>query len=236
MSSSPSVWYPGASCLSYRLMADSVALVLQSCLGGSAHFYHVLEVSHNHFRFSVSCKAVGFFVYGLWRIIGSSFDVYFHLWSNGALHWEREKSLWEAEEAKKWTEVLSRSQKRNAKSKAAPAKKVRFNPQLIQASPPRKFKPVLPKAQTICFGSFSTDIDPALQSVNGFRVGSSDHYSNSPDSAVKVIGWFSSFSPFSFIRSKSELSEPSVQFCSERGAEATDGSSVQVCAEEGRFF
>jgi hypothetical protein len=78
-------------------------------LGGHAPFFHVVEMSHNHFRFSVSCKAVGFFVYALRRVIEISFDVYFHLWSNGAPHWEREKRLWEAEEAKKWNTVLSKS-------------------------------------------------------------------------------------------------------------------------------
>lgn len=77
----------------FRLSEESVGLVLESCLGGHALFFHVVEVSYNHFRFSVSCKAVGFFVYALRRVIGSSFDIYFHLWSNGAPHWEREKRL-----------------------------------------------------------------------------------------------------------------------------------------------
>lgn len=81
----------------FRLIKESVALILESCLGGHAPFFHVLEVSNNYFRFSVSCKSVGFMVYALRRVIGSSFDVYFHLWSNGAPHWEREKRLWEIE-------------------------------------------------------------------------------------------------------------------------------------------
>lgn len=56
----------------FRLSEENVALVLQSCLGGHAPFFHVLEVSHNHSRFLVSCKAVGFHVYALRRIIGKS--------------------------------------------------------------------------------------------------------------------------------------------------------------------
>jgi len=120
----------------------------------------VLELSHNHYRFSASCKAVGLFVYALRRVIANSFDVYFHLWSNGVPHWEREKRLWEEEEAKKWTTVLSKSQKRNAKSQSSAVKKVRFAPQIVLASPVKKCEPVLPKAQLICFGSFKVSVDP----------------------------------------------------------------------------
>ena len=78
-----------------RLTEDSVAWMLQSCLGGSTASFHVQFQSDRHFRFSVSSKEVGFMVYNLKRFIGDCFYVYFFLWSNGAPHWEREKFLWE---------------------------------------------------------------------------------------------------------------------------------------------
>jgi hypothetical protein len=63
----------------FQLNEESVAIALQSCLGGLAHFYCVSYQSHNHFRFTVSCKKVGLAIYKLRRFIGTSFDVYFHL-------------------------------------------------------------------------------------------------------------------------------------------------------------
>jgi hypothetical protein len=153
----------------FCLMEESVALVLQSCLGGSARYFHVLEVSHNHFRLSVSCKAMGFFVYELRRVIGDCFDVYFHLWSNGAPHWEREKRLWEMEEARKWSIVLSRRQKRSAKARD---KKVSFNPKLILDPPPKRLEPVFSKMQTLRFGSFSASIDPKVRAAKSIIIGS----------------------------------------------------------------
>jgi len=156
----------------FRLTEDSVSLALQSCLGGLASKFHVVELSHNHFRFSVSCKAVGFHVYALRRFIGETFDVYFHLFNNGVPHWEREKRLWEEEEAKKWTLVLSKCQKRNAKSQSAnaSAKKVRFAPKLVLASPVKKFAPPTPRVQLISFGEFKTSVDIYDSSFEPFTV------------------------------------------------------------------
>jgi hypothetical protein len=77
----------------FRLTEEYVALVLQACLGGSAAGFHVNFQNERHFCFLVSCKVVGFRVYQLRRIIDSCFDIYLHLWSNGAPHWEREKRI-----------------------------------------------------------------------------------------------------------------------------------------------
>jgi hypothetical protein len=71
--------------------------------------------------------------------------VYFHLWSNGAPHWEREKRLWEAEEAKQWTKVLSQNQKRLASKSPSSSKingkRVRFYEKIVQPAPMHISKP-----------------------------------------------------------------------------------------------
>jgi hypothetical protein len=104
---------------------------------------------------------VGSAIYKLRRFIGTSFDVYFHLWSSGAPHWEREKRLWEGEEARKWEKVMSRNQKRLiSKSSRSPrkhTKKVHFADKLILDSPVVKsIRSVKPS--TIKFGSFVFDL------------------------------------------------------------------------------
>jgi hypothetical protein len=114
-------------CLTVRLSEDIVAWMLQLCLGGSAAGFHVQFQSDRHFRFSVSCKVVGFMIYNLKCFIGDCFDVYFFLWSNGAPHWEREKFLWEEEQRLEWTVIQSRKTKSPIK-KHKHTKKVRFAP------------------------------------------------------------------------------------------------------------
>lgn len=76
------------------------------------------------------------------RFIGSSFDVYFHLWNNDVPHWEREKRLWEEELGKEWVKILSKKDKRQLNSPSRkPPKKVRFAKKLVQDSPPVKHRP-----------------------------------------------------------------------------------------------
>jgi hypothetical protein len=70
-------------CFLFRLAEEYVALVLQSCLGGRASDFHVKFLSNNHFHFSIFSKEVDFQIYRKRRVITSSFDIYFHLWSNG---------------------------------------------------------------------------------------------------------------------------------------------------------
>lgn len=131
----------------FRLTEESVALALQSCIGGKADGFHVKFLSTNHFRISISCKVVGFHIYSLRRVITSSFDLYFHLWNNGTPHWEREKRAWEIEQEKEWSTVLSKRAKRQAKAQAKKStpKKVSFAKPLVQY--PR---------QIIQFGAFRT--------------------------------------------------------------------------------
>jgi hypothetical protein len=112
---------------------------------------------------------VGFAIYKLRRFIGTSFDVYFHLWSNGAPHWEREKRLWEAEEAKRWKKAMSRNQKRlmykSSRSPSKHLKSVHFADNLILDSPVTKsFHYVKPS--TIKFGSFVFDLHSDTETVS----------------------------------------------------------------------
>jgi hypothetical protein len=92
--------------------------MLQSRLGGLASDFHIQFQSDRHFQFSFSCKSVGFMIYNLKRFIGDCFDVYFFLWSSGALHWEREKFLWEQEQLSEWTYVTSKKQKQSVPSRS----------------------------------------------------------------------------------------------------------------------
>jgi hypothetical protein len=98
------------------------------------------------------------------KICGKAFDVYFHLWSNGAPHWEREKRIWEAEEAKKWSLVLSKKQKKISNS-LEKRKKDRFAEKIVQNSPVRKSHPI-EVPQSVKIGSFSIDLSDSLKQAN----------------------------------------------------------------------
>ena len=134
----------------------NIALMLQSCLGGSAPGFHIKFQRDRHFHFLVSCKSVGFKVYNLRRFVGACFDVYFHLWSNGAPHWEREKFLWEQEQEREWITVNSCRNKKP--SQATPRTRcVCFAPKLVQSPPVRKHQP-LKVSDSVMIGAFTIPI------------------------------------------------------------------------------
>jgi hypothetical protein len=65
--------------LLFRLTEESVALALESCLGGRVVDFHIKLLSNNHFQFSVFPKDVGLQISKLRRVITNSFDIYFHI-------------------------------------------------------------------------------------------------------------------------------------------------------------
>lgn len=57
------------------------------------------------YRFSLSCKEVGFLIYKLRNFICKNFAVFFYLWGNGGPHWEKDYNLWLQEQDAEWTTV-----------------------------------------------------------------------------------------------------------------------------------
>jgi hypothetical protein len=66
-----------------RLEPLAVAHMLQACLGGIAHDFHVSFLRDRSFRFSVCNRQVGFFVNKLRSFKCDDFVVHFLLWGNG---------------------------------------------------------------------------------------------------------------------------------------------------------
>lgn len=97
-----------------RLNEDSVALILQASLGGSAANFDVQHLSGWMFRFLVSCKEVGFMVYKLRSVICKCYVAYFFLWGNGGANWRREHALWCLEQEAEWTLVGSKSKSKKS--------------------------------------------------------------------------------------------------------------------------
>lgn len=141
----------------FRLKEESVSLAMQS-LGGRATEFHVKFLSSSHFRISVFSKQVGFHIYKLRRVITANFDCYFHLWNNGTPHWEREKHLWEIEQEKEWTMVLSKGSKKAA---AKSSKRVSFDKNLVSRSPVKN----PPRKEKISFGAFTVLADDSPGSL-----------------------------------------------------------------------
>lgn len=90
---------------SIRLNPDSVGLLLQSCLGGSAPDFNVAHLSGWMYAFSVSCKEVGFLIYRSYNYSCKSFAIFFHLWGNGGPNWIRDFKVWCNEQSDEWSTV-----------------------------------------------------------------------------------------------------------------------------------
>jgi hypothetical protein len=90
---------------SSRLCEESVGLLLQSLIGGSAKLFRPLQLSDRVFRFSLSCKEVGFAVYRRHSFSCSSFKAYLHLWNSGGPNWIKEWQLFLEDESNSWTIV-----------------------------------------------------------------------------------------------------------------------------------
>ncbi|TVU49372.1 hypothetical protein EJB05_00680, partial [Eragrostis curvula] len=93
-----------------RINEDSVGLILQSCLGGVAKDFRVILLRDWCFRFSVSCKDVGFMIYRLRSVINQHFALFFALWGNGGPDSVRQKQIWDAIQDEEW-HLVCRSKK-----------------------------------------------------------------------------------------------------------------------------
>jgi hypothetical protein len=93
---------------SLRLCAKSVGFLLQSFIGGKADLFRVIPLSNQGFRFSLSCKDVGFAVYRRRSYVCSSFKAYLHLWNSGGPNWIKEWQLYSDEESSSWKLVSRR--------------------------------------------------------------------------------------------------------------------------------
>lgn len=89
----------------FRLSPDSVSVMLQATLGGSAADFRVLPLADRVFRFSVSSRLVGFHIIKFRSFECSLYKVFFHLWGFGGPNWLREWRSFCLEEDASWSTV-----------------------------------------------------------------------------------------------------------------------------------
>lgn len=94
----------------FRLSPESVGVLLQAAIGGSASQFRVSQLGERTFKFVVSAKPVGWFVFNLRSISCVEFKVSF-LWGNGGSNWRREYKLFLMEEESSWTPASKASHK-----------------------------------------------------------------------------------------------------------------------------
>lgn len=103
--SSPFVLVASFGRSAVKLNVDSVGLLLQSCVGGSAQDFKVLHLSGWMFRFTVSCKNAGILIYNLKSYSCKFFSIFFFLWGNGGPNWINDYRAWCSESEAEWTLV-----------------------------------------------------------------------------------------------------------------------------------
>lgn len=89
----------------FRLSVPSVASLLQATIGGEAAHFNVLQLGDRVFRFVVSSKPVGLFIYQLVSFECVSYKWSFHLWGNGGPNWRFEYNQFLAEEELSWSKA-----------------------------------------------------------------------------------------------------------------------------------
>lgn len=89
----------------FRLSEESVALILQATIGGSALLFHVRLLNDRVFSFMVNSHLVGFHVYKLRTFECSNYKLFFNLWHNGGPNHVLEYKQWINEEQASWTTV-----------------------------------------------------------------------------------------------------------------------------------
>lgn len=82
-----------------------VSHLSQVAIDGDCSCLAVQQLDDRVFKFSVSTKEVGFFIYNLRSFECEQFKINFHLWGNGGPQSNREQAIWEKEEADQWTLV-----------------------------------------------------------------------------------------------------------------------------------
>jgi hypothetical protein len=109
----------------FKLSPSNVALLLQASIGGVADSFDVVPLSDRVFRFSV-----GFHVFKLRSFSCASYQVFFHLWSNGGPRWKSEWQAFCEEEEQSWSKVQS-----NARASSGFIKQHRSFADAVKANP-----------------------------------------------------------------------------------------------------
>lgn len=92
----------------FHLSEEVVASLLHASIGEDRGRFEVLPLGDRVFRFTVSRKKVGFYIYGLWSFECREFKIHFHLWGRGGPQVEREQCNWDNEEQEQWMLVQNR--------------------------------------------------------------------------------------------------------------------------------